>query len=83
MSRILIRFNTKHEMDAGHRKWRVVIDGIEWLANKVKVNVPCETICEDVGGAEKYHFLCEGEVSWGDNGAATVNENSDSNAHSD
>ncbi len=83
MSRILIRYNTKHEMDAGHRKWRVVVDGVEKLANKVKVEVPCETICEDVGGTEKYHFLCHGAVSWGENETAIIHENSDSNANFD
>ncbi len=84
MSRILIRFNTKHEMDAGHRKWRVVVDGVETLANKVHVTVPCETICEDVGGSEKYHFMCHGQVSWGEDETALVyDENSNSNAHSD
>lgn len=72
MKRILIRYNTKHEQDEGFRKWRVVIDGTEHLAHKVKVNVPCETICEDVGGTEKYHFLCFGEVSWRDKETAII-----------
>jgi hypothetical protein len=64
MSRILVRFNTKHELDAGHRKWRVVIDGQEHLADHVKINIPCETIMEEVESHEKHHFLCHGVVKW-------------------
>ncbi len=70
-NRILVRFNTKHEQDTGHRKWRVLVDGDEKLADHVKITVPCETIMEEVGSVEKYHFLCYGEVRW-DGTVATI-----------
>ena len=64
MDKVLVRFNTKHEMDGGCRKWRVLVNGKEWLAQKVMISVPCETVCESVEGVDKYHFLCHGKVEW-------------------
>jgi hypothetical protein len=64
MSRILVRFNTLHKEDEQHRKWRVLTDGTERLADSVKITVPCETIMEEVGSVEKYHFVCDGIVEW-------------------
>ncbi len=70
--RILVRFNTMHKMDEQHRKWRVLVDGQERLADHVVIQTPCETIMENVGSEEKYHFLCYGSVEWDDN-VATIN----------
>lgn len=62
--RILIRFNTKWQEDPDHRKWRVLVNGIEQLAHKVIISVECDTIEEPVEGVQKYHFHCVGEVRW-------------------
>jgi len=66
-ARILIRFNTKFEQDELKRKWRVLIDGEEKLAEKVYVSVPCETVIENVGDDTKYHVMCHGIVKWDHN----------------
>jgi len=72
MHRILVRFNTKHEQDEGKRKWRVVINDVEHLADHVNIEVPCETIMENIHDTEKFHFLCHGMVVWNGNIATIV-----------
>jgi protoporphyrinogen oxidase len=59
-------------MDEQHRKWRVLVDGQERLADHVVIQIPCQTIMENVGSEEKYHFLCNGSVEW-DGNVATIN----------
>lgn len=48
--------------------WRVLIDGQEYLAQNVRVEVPMWTT-EDLlpTGQRKWHLSCEGEVHWADN----------------
>lgn len=71
--RILIRFNTKFEEDSLSRKWRVLVDGVESLAHKVKIHGICETITEPIASGEiKHHFLCVGYLIWEDDFEATV-----------
>jgi hypothetical protein len=73
--RILVRFNTKFETDILKRKWRLLIDGVEWLAHKIDIQVPCETITEPISTGEiKHHLLCSGEVKWDSNFGATIVE---------
>lgn len=70
LKRILIRFNTK--WSGGNDRWRVLIDGKEHLADKVNIDVPCETIQEQVDGQEKFHFLCLGNVVWNNDKARVI-----------
>ncbi len=66
--RIQLRFNTdKEKKDASLPPWRVLIDGVEYLADQVFVNVPLQT-SEDIlpSGEKKWHVSCEGAVEWRD-----------------
>lgn len=64
MNRILVRFNTKFEEDTLKRKWRLLIDGEEWLVHKVSITGHCHTIEETIKTGEiKYHIECYGIVS--------------------
>ncbi len=74
MSRILVRFNTKWEQDEQKRQWRVVVDGVEELAHKVKIRTACDTIQEAISTGEiKHHFLCEDSfVTWDGASVATI-----------
>lgn len=54
---IQIRFN--HNDIDGTRKWRVILDGLEFHVSEIKITVPCETqseFYEDLGGY-KHHFI--------------------------
>jgi len=68
--RILIRFNTTHATDPGKRKWRLLINGKEYLAEEIDILVPGQTTVEKIASGEvKYHILCNGTVSWDGNKA--------------
>ena len=48
---IQIRFN--HNDIDGTRRWRIVIDGIEFQVSEIKINIPCKTeseLYEDFNG---------------------------------
>lgn len=62
--RILVRFNTKWKEDPAQRKWRVLVNRVEYLASDVRIGTYCETIEEPVNGEMKFHFLCLGRVHW-------------------
>ncbi len=65
-ARIQIRFNTdKEKIDAGLPAWRVLVDGTEYLASSVRIEVPTWTT-EDIlpTGQKKWHLSCEGELHW-------------------
>jgi hypothetical protein len=65
--RILIRFNTKFEECPAKLKWRVLVNGQEFLADKVYIEVPCESITEPISTGEiKHHILCHGKAVWED-----------------
>lgn len=71
--RILVRFNTKVADDSEGRAWRVLENGIETLAHKVLIEVPCESITEPISTGEiKHHILCHGNVIWSEDHVATV-----------
>lgn len=51
-----MRFNT----DAGESplKWRVIINGVEHLAENVEIMGGVHTSCDEVNGQVKYHISC-------------------------
>lgn len=53
---IKIRFNT----NAGESplKWRVIINGVEHLAENVVIHGKVETTCDKIGEETKYHISC-------------------------
>ena len=66
MAKIQIRFNTKYlEGTRPELKWRVLVDGEEFLASVVHVHVSCTTT-EDIiaTGETKWHMTCHGRVEW-------------------
>ena len=65
MAKIQIRFNTKYLEGDPRMKWRLLIDGKEFLAQDIKINVPSFTT-EDIieTGEMKWHLSCVGEVVW-------------------
>jgi hypothetical protein len=69
--RILVRFNTKWKEDPEKRQWRVLVNGVETLANDVFIKNGSETVEEEISGEKKFHFLCFGKVTWQD-GSATI-----------
>jgi hypothetical protein len=63
---IQIRFNTdKEKISKELPAWRVLVDGIEYLAKDVRIEVPMWT-SEDIlpTGQKKWHLSCEGDVIW-------------------
>lgn len=67
---IQIRFNTEREkVSAAAKPWRVLIDGVEYLAKDVRVEVPMWTT-EDLlpTGQKKWHLSCQGEAVWDEPG---------------
>jgi len=56
---IQIRFNF-NDVD-GTRKWRVILDGLEFHVSEIMLSVPCKTeseFSEDMGGY-KHHIIAE------------------------
>lgn len=56
---IKIRFNF-NDID-GTRKWRVILDGLEFHVSEIMINVPCRTeseFHEDLGGY-KHHIVAD------------------------
>lgn len=62
--RILVRFNNKWEVDKEKRKWRLLINDIEFLVHSIKIKCEANTLEEPINGEPKYHFLCLGIVNW-------------------
>lgn len=62
---IKIRFNTKHQDDPEGRKWRVLLNGEEFLAESVDIHTPSYT-SEDLlpNGILKWHISTEGMPFW-------------------
>jgi hypothetical protein len=58
---IQIRFN--HNDIDGTRKWRVIIDGIEFHVSEIVLTIPCKTeseFYEDLGGY-KHHIIAHSD----------------------
>jgi len=56
---IQIRFNF-NDID-GTRKWRIILDGLEFQVSEIKLTIPCKTeseFYEDLGGY-KHHIVAE------------------------
>jgi hypothetical protein len=54
-----IRFN--HNDIDGTRRWRVILDGLEFLVSEIFINIPCRTeskFYEDLGGF-KHHIVAD------------------------
>jgi hypothetical protein len=69
---IQIRFNLNDSN--GKTKWRVIIDGIEYLTSEVKIIIPCNTeseFYEDLGGY-KHHIVTVANKVEFDNNIATI-----------
>jgi hypothetical protein len=72
MNEIKLRYNTKAQSD--DPRWRVVIDGVEYPATDVRINVPSWTttdILPDVG--QKWHVTTRGSITW-DGTVCTISE---------
>lgn len=72
---IKIRYNTeKDKTDASLPAWRVLIEGVEHLAQTVEVQVPCWTTQDEISpGLVKWHISCTGTPVWKD-GNCTIKE---------
>ena len=71
---VKIRYNTAVNDDFLY--WRVLIDGIEELASKIKINVPCLSTRDMIEGVGfKHHITCESDnIVWDEkNKSVTIN----------
>ena len=77
MALIQIRFNTKFkEAPSEDFKWRILVDGEEFLAKSLLIKAPCVTSEDQLPTGElKYHLSCRGIGQWRD-GHAGVTESS-------
>jgi hypothetical protein len=58
---VQIRFN--HNDIDGTRKWRVILDGLEFHVSEIVLSVPCKTeseLYEDLGGY-KHHIVADSD----------------------
>ncbi len=61
---IKIRFNT-HADENEPLKWRVLIDGQEFLASEVTTRVPTMTTRDELSpDLVKFHITCYGAIQW-------------------
>ncbi len=74
---IKIRYN--HSCTDDKMFWRLIIDGTEFLASDIQINVPTFTTRDDVFDPQKnemvnkHHISCEADsVSWTDTGVAII-----------
>lgn len=65
---IKVRYNTeKDKTDASLPAWRVLVEGVEQLAEKVQIEVPCWTTQDEISpGLIKWHISCVGNPVWND-----------------
>lgn len=77
MMDIKIRYN--HNCTDDKHYWRLIIDGVEYLASDIKINVPTQTTRDDVFDSQrnkmvnKHHISCKAEsVNWSDSGVAEI-----------
>lgn len=63
---IKIRFNTeKDKSDPNLPAWRVLISGVEHLAESIEITVPCWTTQDEISpGIIKWHISCVGTPIW-------------------
>lgn len=72
--RIMIRFNTdKEKTDATLPPWRVIIDGVEHLAESVSIETRSWTTLDEIApGKMKWHITCDGTPRWDEDKKACV-----------
>jgi hypothetical protein len=77
MMDIKIRYNNNCTDDKMF--WRLIIDGTEFLASDIEINVPTFTTRDDVFDPQrnemvnKHHITCKAEsVSWSNTGVAEI-----------
>lgn len=64
-SKIKIRFNTEKLTDPNCPPWRVIINGVERLAEEVRMEVPSFTSEDEIApGLIKWHVNCVGIPVW-------------------
>lgn len=65
-SHIKIRYNTeKDKTDPTLPAWRVLVDGVERLAESVDIQAPCWTTKDEISaGLFKWHISCIGRPVW-------------------
>jgi len=63
---IKIRFNTdKDKIDSALRPWRVLLDGVENLAENVEIATKSWTTYDEISpGKFKWHITCQGMAQW-------------------
>jgi hypothetical protein len=72
MNKYHVRFNTKHS--GSNFVWRIFENGIEHLAQDVKLIGETFTECTEESGETKYNIACYGRLLWQGNIAIIVNE---------
>jgi hypothetical protein len=72
VSHIQIRFNTK--ANGSNLVWRIIIDGLENLAEEVEIIGTCYGEKSIVDGENKYNIACNGKVYWKENKAIITTE---------
>ncbi len=73
MSHIQVRYNTKN--NGGPLKWRVIIDGEEFLASHIEINGRVYGESSFVDGVEKINIACDGEIFWNNTDAKITTAN--------
>lgn len=65
MNKYHIRFNTKH--NGSNLVWRIFENGIEHLAEDVRIKGETFTECtKDTSGEIKWNIACYGKLTWHD-----------------
>jgi hypothetical protein len=63
---VKVRYNTeKNKLDKTLPAWRVIVNGVEHLADNVTVETKAWTSEDEIQpGLLKFHISCEGSVVW-------------------
>ena len=68
---VKIRYN--HDAGEGPLKWRIVINNIEYTAEKIHIHVPSYTTVDFIEGiGQKYHISCTPELIIWDGSRVTL-----------
>lgn len=85
MKKIKIRFNTEcKDKDADNSLcWRALIDGEEFLASGIEINIPTKTISHTLkGGEKKWSICCESDnYYFDDNKKLVINPSANYDEH--
>jgi len=72
MNKYHIRFNTKH--NGSNLVWRIFENGIEHLAEDVRLIGETFTECTEEFGEVKYNIACYGRLVWQDKVAIIITD---------